>query len=132
MSKAGLDRKWIELIISHKSKLGASASYRDWEEIEEAWTKDCEAFFTWNKPTEIVKEFVDTQARKQNKFLLELFGRMLTPEQRKELDTMIASEGLDLLPVGTTLTPEKAKELNRKWLEARKRLPKSQAEDSKK
>lgn len=65
MSKAGLDRKWIELIISHKSKLGASASYKDWEQIEEDWQELCEKEMTWFRPTEVIKEIVDPEARRQ-------------------------------------------------------------------
>ena len=93
LSRCGLDRKYIELTVGHKSSLGAGVSYRDFDEIEKQWSERCMTGMTIDKPIEIIKEVVDTQARRQNKFLLELFGRMLTPEQRKELDTMIAKSG---------------------------------------
>jgi integrase len=41
MGRAGLDRKWIELIIGHKNSLAASGSYKDWDAIEEEWVKTC-------------------------------------------------------------------------------------------
>jgi integrase len=122
LSKAGLDRKYIELTIGHKSSLGAGVSYKDFDAIEEQWKDRClTGIMTIDKPIEIIKEVVDTQARRQNKFLLELFGKMLSPEQRKKLDTMLAKskdlKALELLPAGEQLTSEKAKELNRKWRE---------------
>jgi hypothetical protein len=95
MSKAGLDRKYIEMVIGHKGVLGASNSYRDWETVEQEWLAKCEKAqaLAFSEHVEVVKEVVDTQARNQNKFLLELFGKMLTPEQRAQLDTMVAESG---------------------------------------
>ena len=43
MGRAGLDRKWIELVIGHSNSLAASASYKDWDAIEEEWVKTCAA-----------------------------------------------------------------------------------------
>jgi len=47
MGRAGLDRKWIELIISHKNALAASGAYKDWDVIEQEWFERCEPKFTW-------------------------------------------------------------------------------------
>ena len=41
MAKCGLDRKYIAIIIGHKSKLGAEASYADRETIESEWREKC-------------------------------------------------------------------------------------------
>jgi integrase len=41
MSRCGLDRKWIEGILGHVSKLGATASYPDFTECERAWVEKC-------------------------------------------------------------------------------------------
>src|SRR2546428_6677829 len=41
LSKAGLDRKYIELTIGHKSSLGAGVSYKDFDAIEEQWKERC-------------------------------------------------------------------------------------------
>ena len=139
MSRAGIDRKFIELIIGHKNALGASASYKDWEEAERQFIEaEQSGKLTWlSEKIEVVKEIVDSQARRQNKFLLELFGGMLSPEQRKQLDTMIAQnedmKALQLFPVGTLsqMTPEKKKELQTKWKDSvRKRLEDRRTEKS--
>jgi len=130
LRKCGLSEKYVELTIGHKNVLAASASYKDWEQIEKDWFELCEVKLTWlSERIEVVKEIVDTQARRQNKFLLELLGSMLTPEQRKQLDTMIAEnedlKALELFPVGTLsqMTPEQKKELQTKWKDSiRKRL----------
>ncbi len=99
MRKTGLDSKYVSAIIGHKNKLQSEAHYLDWQEIEESWHDKCLEYFTWKlnesflKPVEVIKEVVDTQARRQNRFLLELFGKLLTPEQREKLDAMIAESG---------------------------------------
>ncbi len=54
MSRAGLDRKYILLIIGHRSQLGSSGSYKDWDEIEERWVELCEPALTFNKSTELL------------------------------------------------------------------------------
>jgi len=41
LSKCGLDRKYIELTIGHKSSLGAGVSYKDFDAIEEQWKERC-------------------------------------------------------------------------------------------
>lgn len=51
MSKAGLDRKYVALIIGHKSKLAAESHYADWGEIESRWVETCEQKMTWLSET---------------------------------------------------------------------------------
>jgi integrase len=64
MAKAGLDRKYIALIIGHKSQLASEAHYKDWGEIETQWFELCEPKMTWLiERVEIIKESVDTKAR---------------------------------------------------------------------
>ena len=138
LSHCGMDRKYIGMIIGHKSKLAAEWSYKDWEEAESQFKDLCADKLTWlSEKIEVVKEIVDSQARRQNKFLLELFGGMLSPEQRKQLDTMIAQnedmKALQLFPVGTLseMTPEQKKELQTKWKDGvRKRLEDKKTEKS--
>jgi hypothetical protein len=93
LSRHGLDRKFVDMTVGHKGALGAKLAYRDWAEVEKQWVERCMGGMIIEKKIEIVKEVVDTQARNQNKFLLELFGKMLTPEQRAQLDTMVAESG---------------------------------------
>ncbi len=56
MAKCGLDRKYIALIISHKSQLAAEASYKDWDTIETEWKDKCEQKMTWLTETVIVTQ----------------------------------------------------------------------------
>ncbi len=78
MAKCGLDRKFIALILTHKSKLAAEASYKDWDEIERQWVEKCEEKMTWFRPTEVIKEVVDPVARQVlAKILRGLRGRRM-------------------------------------------------------
>jgi hypothetical protein len=90
MSRAGIDRKFIELIIGHKNALGASASYKDWEEAERQFIEaEQTGKLTWlTGKIEVIKEVVDPIARAQNKLLLSVLRAkgLLTPEL---LDSMM-------------------------------------------
>ena len=56
MAKCGLDRKYIALIISHKSRLGAEENYKDWDTIETEWKDKCEQKMTWLTETIVVTQ----------------------------------------------------------------------------
>jgi len=47
LRKCGLSEKYVELTIGHKNVLAASASYKDWEQIEKDWFELCESKLTW-------------------------------------------------------------------------------------
>ncbi|HEV2119453.1 MAG TPA: tyrosine-type recombinase/integrase [Candidatus Bathyarchaeia archaeon] len=81
MSKSGLDRKYIALIVSHKSKLGAESHYKDWDEIERQWIEKCEEKLTW-LTDRVEVTVVDPVARKQNELMLSVLEAkgLLTPE----------------------------------------------------
>ena len=88
LSKCGMDRKYIAMIIGHKSKLQSEASYKDWEAVEEQFKNLCETKLTWlTDKIEVVKEIVDPVARRQNELLLSILeaNGLLTPELLKSL-----------------------------------------------
>ena len=47
LRKCGLSEKYVELTIGHANVLAASASYKDWEQIEKDWFELCESKLTW-------------------------------------------------------------------------------------
>jgi integrase len=77
LSKAGLDRKYIELTIGHKSSLGAGVSYKDFNAIEEQWKDRClTGIMTIEKKIEIVKKDPRVeQVLNDNKLLLEILAK---------------------------------------------------------
>src|SRR5207245_1663042 len=92
MAKCGLDRKFIALILSHKSKLAAEASYVDWTEIERQWVEKCEQNMTWFRPTEVIKEVVDPVARKLLADLLNIIGAQRTVGKGQKGSTKLLEE----------------------------------------
>ncbi|HYY92380.1 MAG TPA: tyrosine-type recombinase/integrase [Candidatus Dormibacteraeota bacterium] len=77
MSRAGMDRKFVEMIIGHKNKLGASGSYQDWQEAESQYLEKVErgGFTTVNKNVELVA--TEQQIEKLRNAFLEALKRGL-------------------------------------------------------
>jgi integrase len=90
LSKAGLDRKYIELTIGHKSVLGAGVNYRDFDAIEQQWKERCltnHALRIEPEPVQLIqKESAELKhVKEQNRLMLELFGHLMTPEIAQKL-----------------------------------------------
>ncbi len=66
LSKCGIDRKYIAMIIGHKSKLQSEASYKDWEAVEEQFKDLCEEKLTWLTTTiTVIKTKPDPEQEKK-------------------------------------------------------------------
>jgi integrase len=83
MSKGGMDRKFIEGIIGHKSKLGATLSYPDWEEAEEQFVERVEPVATLTKLVEIIVDSKLTERLEDTENLLDAVLTALLPQTAK-------------------------------------------------
>jgi integrase len=99
LAHCGMDRKYIGMIIGHKSRLAAEWSYKDWEAVEAQFKELCAEKLTWL--TETIERIISNpeterqnrelrdaneKIQNQNRAILETLGHFLTPEQRKKLN----------------------------------------------
>src|SRR2546425_2649861 len=105
MSKGGLDRKYVALIIGHKSKLASEINYKDWNDIEECWVEASKhRDFTWG--TEKVEVIVSNPKLEKKVQALEEFNKKL-------LVTLLGATGATIEGKDMTLEQriERAKQL---------------------
>ena len=103
MSKAGLDRKYIALIVGHKSQLASESHYVDWAAVEDSWFERCEDKMTWFKPVEVIKEVADPKARSLLSKLIKALGEAETFDDVGDIS--------GLLEEGEKLLEDKSKEV---------------------
>src|SRR2546426_12746723 len=96
MSKAGLDRKYIALIVGHKSQLASESHYVDWAAVEDSWFERCEDKMTWFKPVEVIKEVADPKARSLLSKLIKALGEAETFDDVGDISGLL-EEGERLL-----------------------------------
>ncbi len=121
MSKAGLDRKYIEIICGHKSKLGATAAYIDPTDLETAWHA-IEPQLSWiSKTFEVVKE--DTRLRTEFEAYKDKMERLV----RGLLANLLRSDDPDRIERAMRILGEKSDPVS-KTFEAMRQLPEAQVE----
>jgi hypothetical protein len=122
MSKFGLDRKYIELIIGHETRLGASASYKDWDAIGQKWFEACGRVRLGTELVEVIIE--DKKAQEE----IETLKKQIKERDEKfeeRLNRALQFELYILDPTGKEL-PEELR------LKGKKALPKPEFGDNSK